>query len=77
MEVFLVAGRLGLTEYAGDHRASVAFGVVFQYFAIAPMRNLSAGKGLLEAAVLSLTAFEVGLFGWMVLVFLVFFTHPT
>lgn len=68
-----------VAEYAGDYLAAVALGIVFQYFAIAPMRELSVGKGLLEAAkadILSLTSFEVGLFGWMALMFFVFFPRP-
>lgn len=74
-----IAGIPLLAEYAGDYLAAVALGVVFQYFAIAPMRNLPIGKGLLDAAkadVLSLTSFEVGLFGWMALMFFVFFPQP-
>lgn len=66
-------------EYIGDFVAAVALGIVFQYFAIAPMRGLAFKKGLLEAAkadVLSLTAFEIGLFGWMALTQLVFFSGP-
>jgi Domain of unknown function (DUF4396) len=52
---------------------------VFQYFAIAPMRGLSLRKGLVEAAkadVASLTAFEVGLFGWMALMAFLLFPAP-
>ena len=52
---------------------------MFQYFAITPMRGLSLRKGLIEAAkaeVASLTAFEVGLFGWMALMTFVFFPAP-
>ncbi|MDA8393376.1 MAG: DUF4396 domain-containing protein [Actinomycetota bacterium] len=62
---------LGLSlipELIGDYVLAVSFGIVFQYFAIAPMRGLGVREGLIEAAkadVLSLTAFEVGLFGWM------------
>jgi hypothetical protein len=58
---------------------ALALGIVFQYFAIAPMRGLSLGKGLWQAAkadVLSLTAFEVGLFGWMALTVFVLFPGP-
>jgi Domain of unknown function (DUF4396) len=47
------------------------------------MRGLSFGKGIIQAAkadVLSLTAFEVGLFGWMALMTFVCFPgshlHP-
>ena len=52
---------------------------MFQYFAIAPMRGLSFRKGIVAAAkadLLSLTAFEVGLFGWMALMAFVFFPDP-
>lgn len=61
-----IAGEALYAEMIGDYLAAVALGIVFQYFAIAPMRGLSLRKGLAEAAkadVLSLTAFEVGLFG--------------
>jgi hypothetical protein len=78
----LGASIAGLTlgaEYIGDYVAAVALGIVFQYFAVAPMRGLSLRKGLAEAAkadVASLTAFEVGLFGWMALMTFVFFPAP-
>jgi hypothetical protein len=71
-----------LPEYIGDYLLAVSFGIAFQYFAIAPMRGLGVREGLIEAAkadVLSLTAFEVGLFGWMALMQFVFFPdhlHP-
>jgi hypothetical protein len=74
-----VAGLTLGAEYIGDYLAAVALGIVFQYFAIAPMRGLSLRKGLIEAAkadVASLTAFEIGLFGWMALMYFVFFPAP-
>jgi hypothetical protein len=74
-----VAGLTLAAEYIADYLAAVALGVVFQYFAIAPMRGLSLRKGLIEAAkadVASLTAFEIGLFGWMALMTFVFFPAP-
>jgi hypothetical protein len=74
-----IAGLPLLAEYVGDYLLAVALGIIFQYFAIAPMRGLSLRDGLVEAAkadVLSLSAFEVGLFGWMALMFFVFFSHP-
>ena len=74
-----IAGTALWAEYIGDYLLALALGIVFQYFAIAPMRGLSPGKGLLQAAkadVLSLTAFEVGLFGWMALMAFVFFPGP-
>ncbi len=78
-----VAGLALYPEYVADYLAAVVLGVAFQYFAIAPMRGLGLRKGLLQAAradVLSLTAFEVGMFGWMALTQLVLFPrshlHP-
>jgi hypothetical protein len=71
-----VAGLAIGAEYIGDYLAALALGIVFQYFAIAPMRGLSLRKGLAAAAkadVASLTAFEIGLFGWMALMTFVFF----
>lgn len=70
-------------ELIGDYILAFALGILFQYFAIVPMRHLSPGKGIvaaLKADALSLTAFEVGLFGWMLLTRFVFFRaaplHP-
>ncbi|MEW9585054.1 DUF4396 domain-containing protein [Paraburkholderia sp. DGU8] len=44
------------------------FGIVFQYFSVAPMRGLSLMKGIVTAVkidTLSLVAYEVGMFAWM------------
>jgi hypothetical protein len=54
-----------------DYLFAVTFGVAFQYFTIVPMRHLSPGKGLwaaFKADVLSLTAWQVGMYGWMAVV---------
>jgi hypothetical protein len=74
-----IAGQALFAMYVGDYLAALALGILFQYFAIAPMRGLGPLAGLKEAAkadVLSLTAFEVGLFGWMALMTYVFFPDP-
>lgn len=74
-----IAGQALFAMFVGDYLAAVALGIVFQYFAIAPMRGLRVGQGLREAAkadVLSLTAFEIGLFGWMALMHYVLFPDP-
>jgi Domain of unknown function (DUF4396) len=66
-------------EYAGDYILALAFGIVFQYFAIAPMRGLGLADGLVAATkadFISLTAFEVGLFGWMAVMAFVLFPSP-
>ncbi len=59
-----------------DYFLALAFGIVFQYFTIAPMRNLSLGDGLVAAAkadFFSLTAWQVGMYGWMAIATFVIF----
>lgn len=56
-----------------------AFGIVFQYYTIVPMRGLSFGKGLLQAMradTLAIIAFEIGLFAWMTFAHYVLFPRP-
>jgi hypothetical protein len=51
-----------------DYAFALLFGVAFQYFTIAPMRDLSLWDGLVEATkadFLSLTAWQIGMYGWM------------
>jgi hypothetical protein len=69
----------GSTLYGGwalDFVFAFVIGIVFQYFTIVPMRHMSFGAGLaaaLKADALSLTAWQLGMYGWMaVAVFLVF-----
>jgi hypothetical protein len=74
-----ITGRALFAEYLGDYTLALAFGIVFQYFAIAPMRGLGIRDGLKAAAradFVSLTFFEIGLFGWMALMTFVFFPAP-
>jgi hypothetical protein len=66
-------------EYVADYSFAYALGIAFQYFSIAPMRGLGVRDGILAAVradTLSLSAFEVGLFGWMAIIQLVLFTRP-
>ena len=52
-----------------DYAFALLFGIIFQYCSIAPMSGQYGLKTLVRAAkadILSLTAFELGLFGWMV-----------
>jgi hypothetical protein len=75
-----VAGLALPYEYLFDFVLAFALGIAFQYFTIAPMRGLGFRDGIraaLKADTLSLTAFEVGLFGWMAVMQLVLFTNPT
>ena len=59
-----------------DYLFAYAFGIVFQYFTIAPMRNLSFGKGIVAAVkadTLSLTAWQVGMYGFMAVAYFLIF----
>ena len=74
-----IAGATLGAEYVGDYVLALAFGIIFQYFAIAPMRGLGLKDGLIAAAkadFISLTAFEAGLFGWMAVMAFVLFPAP-
>ena len=63
-----VAGRMLWAEFLIDFGFALLFGIFFQYFSIAPMSGDYGLKTLVRAAkadFLSLTFFEIGLFGWM------------
>ena len=64
--------------WALDFVVAYLFGVAFQYFTIKPMKNLSAGQGLwaaIKADTLSLTAWQIGMYGWMAFVSFGIFGH--
>ena len=66
-----IAGLALWPELAIDFVLAFSLGIVFQYLTIAPMRGLGLRDGLvaaIRADALSLIAFEVGLFGWMIFV---------
>lgn len=74
-----VAGSVLYASFVVDFSAAYLLGIVFQYFAIVPMRNLGFREGVREAIkadTISLIAFEVGMFVWMALVSKVLFAHP-
>lgn len=67
----LIAGRWVL-----DFILALLIGVYFQYSAIREMETISSGKAVgraFKADFLSLTAWQVGMYGWMALVHFVFF----
>lgn len=75
----IVDGHFG--EYLGtialDYTLAFLFGIAFQFFSIRPMKGLSVREGIIEALkadTLSLTAFQIGLFGWMWIFDFVLFT---
>lgn len=71
-----IAGIALWPEYIIEYMLAFTFGIAFQYFSITPMRSLGVREGIvaaLKADTLSLTTFEIGMFGWMALVRFVFF----
>lgn len=59
-----------------DYIFAYGFGIIFQYFTIAPMRGLGFGKGIvaaIKADTLSLTAWQIGMYGFMALAYFYFF----
>jgi hypothetical protein len=59
-----------------DYIFAYAFGIVFQYFTIAPMRGLSFGQGIVAAVkadTLSLTAWQIGMCGFMAIAYFLIF----
>jgi len=61
-----------------DYILAFLFGIGFQYFTIKPMRHLTPGQGLmaaLKADSLSLTFWQVGMYGWMAIATFGIFGH--
>ena len=59
-----------------DYIFAFVFGIAFQYFTIAPMRGLSFWPGLvaaLKADTLSLSAWQIGMYGFMALAQFLYF----
>ncbi len=59
-----------------DYILAFSFGIVFQYFTIAPMRGLGVWDGIVAAVkadTLSLTAWQLGMYGFMALAYFYFF----
>ena len=55
-----------------DYVLAYMFGIVFQYYTIAPMRNLGFAEGVwaaVKADTLSLTAWQVGMYGFMAIAY--------
>ncbi|HEY9153882.1 MAG TPA: DUF4396 domain-containing protein [Opitutaceae bacterium] len=72
--IFVPLTLFGKPLFAGwvlDYVLALLLGIAFQYFTIKPMRDLSVGEGLraaIKADFFSLTAWQVGMYGWMAIV---------
>jgi len=67
-----LAGSTILGEWVGEYVLALLFGVGFQYAAIQPMLHLPTGQAIARAFkvdFISLTAWQVGMYGFMALVF--------
>lgn len=82
-----ILGALGITlfgltlwaSFVYDFIVAWTLGIVFQYFSIQPMRHLPPTQAILaaiKADTLSITAFQIGMYAWMSLVFFVLFPKP-
>ncbi|HEX4154515.1 MAG TPA: DUF4396 domain-containing protein [Acidobacteriaceae bacterium] len=76
----ILLGSVLWTEYILDFIAAWLLGIVFQYFAIKPMRSDLNGPQAIVAAIkadtLSILAFQLGMYAWMALVYFRLFTAP-
>lgn len=73
-----IGGAVLWADYLFDFILAYLVGIVFQYYSIAPMRNLSGWDGIkaaLKADTVSLLAFEIGMFAFMAFSSQVLF-HP-
>jgi hypothetical protein len=73
---FAVAGSLVFGEWTLDYILALLVGVTFQYAAISPMLHRTGARiwwRALKIDFLSLTAWQVGMYGWMALVIFVWF----
>ncbi|NML66381.1 DUF4396 domain-containing protein [Hymenobacter sp. RP-2-7] len=61
-----------------DYLVAFLIGIIFQYYAIAPMRHLGVKEGLkaaVKADTLSLTSWQIGMYGWMAIATFLIFGH--
>lgn len=68
---FSVFGQQMFGAWVYDYILAFSLGIAFQYFTIKPMKGLSRKDGLVAAVkadALSLTAWQVGMYGWMAVV---------
>lgn len=73
-----IAGSTMWPRFAAEFAAAFLFGIAFQYFAIVPMRHLKpleAVAAAVRADALSISAYEFGMFAWMLVVRFLLFGH--
>lgn len=78
-EGWSLAGQTLYADYAVTLGLAWLLGVAFQYFSIKPMQQLSSGEALLasiKADTLSILFFQIGMYGWMAIVYFILFPRP-
>ncbi|MEP7252282.1 MAG: DUF4396 domain-containing protein [Ginsengibacter sp.] len=64
--------------WAVDYILALGIGILFQYYAIKPMKDLSPKEGIkaaIKADTLSLTFWQIGMYGWMAIATFLIFGH--
>ncbi|MGN6601167.1 MAG: DUF4396 domain-containing protein [Ginsengibacter sp.] len=72
-------GRKLFGDWAIAYVFAFALGIIFQYYSIKPMKHLSSKQALiaaLKADTLSLTAWQIGMYGWMAIAIFLIYNHP-
>ena len=67
----MILGSMLWASFVWDFVAAWCLGIAFQYFTIVPMLKLSPIEGLkaaVKADTLSIIAFQIGMYGWMLIV---------
>ncbi|HTW44194.1 MAG TPA: DUF4396 domain-containing protein [Acidobacteriaceae bacterium] len=74
-----IAGSTLAASYVWDFVGAWALGIVFQYYSIKPMGNLTVRQAIvaaIKADTLSIIAFQVGMYAWMAVTHFWLFPHP-
>jgi Domain of unknown function (DUF4396) len=76
---FALFGERLFAEYVVEFAIAYILGIAFQYIPIRSMRKVSPHEAIVDAMkadTLSLVAFELGMFGWMAVVYFLFMPEP-
>ena len=73
-----IGGSMILGNWILDFILALIIGVYFQFYAIREMEKISVSKGItraFKADFLSLTSWQVGMYGWMAIVYFILFVN--
>lgn len=75
----MLFGHEMFAAWALDYCAAFIIGIAFQYFTIKPMGDKTSAQALwaaVKADTLSLTSWQIGMYGWMAIATFAIFSHP-